>query len=344
METTTGEATMEAEEANTDSDAETDVETDAETLNVIELEEKVEEYSKQLFEKPQPTKNTMELQAKTWAIATAQFPQFSTFPPEVRDAYILRLLPQAKKLLKEEKLKKKEELRGVEELKKKQQEEEQQKREESQSLANAERLFTLSSKHYLNELHKEQSAMLSFAETTERTPENIDYWHNIDHYSHYAFEKRLFTIYQGMHDLNELRVKRLEHELQTLKKQITESALSSYQTSSRSNSVHSSVAPSVNHNSKQIQNPSPDERRSATEFLNAYQTVQKQNAILQANPTVLYSSQERTAKIAEARRRNYEQLNQTARNLVATNPQVLSLPSGTNINMPHTTLVIPPPD
>jgi len=180
METTTGEATMEAEEANTDSDAETDVETDAETLNVIELEEKVEEYSKQLFEKPQPTKNTMELQAKTWAIATAQFPQFSTFPPEVRDAYILRLLPQAKKLLKEEKLKKKEELRRVEELKKKQQEEEQQKREESQSLVNAERLFTLSSKHYLNELHKEQSAMLSFAETTERTPENIDYWHNID--------------------------------------------------------------------------------------------------------------------------------------------------------------------
>ena len=48
METTTGEATMEAEEANTDSDAETD----AETLNVIELEKKVEEYSKQLFEKP----------------------------------------------------------------------------------------------------------------------------------------------------------------------------------------------------------------------------------------------------------------------------------------------------
>ena len=168
-----------------------------------------------------------------------------------------------------------------------------------------------------------------------------------------------------MYDLNELRVKRLEHELQTLKKQITESALSSYQTSSRSNSVHSSVAPSVNHNSKQIQNPSPDQRRSASEFLNPYETLQQserrasqraevhrmfneqqqeQNAFLQANPTVLYSSQERTAKIAEARRRNYEQLNQTARNLVATNPQVLSLPSGTNINMPHTTLVIPPPD
>jgi len=55
----TGDENMEAEEANTDSDAETDVETDAETLNVIELEEKVEEYSKRLFEKHLSAKNTM---------------------------------------------------------------------------------------------------------------------------------------------------------------------------------------------------------------------------------------------------------------------------------------------
>ena len=172
---TTGEATMEAEEANTDSDAETD----AETLTLIDLEAKVEEFSKKLFQKA-VSPHTLQLNKKAIELAKGKFSGFDLFPEDVREALALRLLPKVKTLLKEEKLKKKEELRRVEELKKKQQEEEQQKREESQSLANAERLFTLSSKHYLNEIHKEQSAMLSFAETTERTPENIDYWHNID--------------------------------------------------------------------------------------------------------------------------------------------------------------------
>ena len=238
-ELTTGE--VEAEEVlDTPSHAEP---SDPEMVVIIEQIQTAKKYSKHLDQKTNYTNQSLQLSFKARQLALSKFPDFEKLPEDVREAYILTLLPDAQTLLAQEKSKQREERRRVKKLQRNQQEEEAKKRESLEVQLMTQGLLDNHAKWYKQQNVKDKKIFV------EPTDENWGDWHKDDHYLHFMCEAELLLRHNAFKQVCELEIQRLQHQVNSLQQKVQSLqerlTTPSSQAPSRSSSVASELSGNI---------------------------------------------------------------------------------------------------